>query len=253
MYARCMKGDPTAGVTAVSGLQVGALRLQDCGVRPTRVIYVENDPALRGIMSSLLDESPDIDLILATGIAHEALDQRFVERADVALIDLALGTAQMNGIDLGLAMRELNDNIGVVIHSQYRLDTVARSVPPAALIGWSTLPKSGSLDIDELVRILRETAKGVTRVHMPSQPESPSPLEKMTTRQRAVMGMAAAGVKAPGIAQRLSISHDAVRQDLSAAYRLLIPEADPESDEMRTLAVLAYLDLIRQDDSVDGR
>ncbi|MFM9136377.1 MAG: hypothetical protein ACKOT0_13250 [bacterium] len=222
-------------------------------MRPTRVIYVENDPALRGIMSSLLDESPDSDLILATGIAHEALDQRVVERADVALIDLALGTAQMNGIDLGLAMRELNDNIGIVIHSQYRLDTVARSVPRSALIGWATLPKSGSLEVDDLVWILRETARGVTRVHMPSRPDSLNPLERMTTRQRAVMGMAAAGVKAPEIARRLSISHDAVRQDLSASYRLLIPDADPDSDEMRTLAVLAYLDLIRQDDSVDGR
>lgn len=220
-------------------------------MRATRVIYVENDPALRGIMSSLLDASPDIDLILSTGIAHEALDQRIVEQADVALLDLALGTAQINGIDLGLAMRELNDNIGIVIHSQYRLDTVARTVPKAALIGWSTLPKSGDMKVADLVHVLRETAKGLTSTSI--QVAVPSPLERMTTRQRAVMGLASAGVKAPEIARRLTISHDAVRQDLSAAYRVLIPDADPDSDDMRTSAVLTYLALIRQDDAEDGR
>ena len=214
------------------------------------MIYVENDPALRGIMSALLDESPDIELLLATGIAHEALDPRVVRLADAGLIDLALGTTQMNGIDLGLAMRELNSNIGIVVHSQYRLDTVARTVPPAALIGWSTLPKSGSMDVDEVVYAVRQTARGFTT--LPPSSATPSPLETMTMRQRAVMGMAAAGVNAPEIARRLNISHDAVRQDLSAAYRALIPDAAP-TDDMRTRAVLAYLDLIRQDDAMDGR
>ena len=220
-------------------------------MRPTRVIYVENDPALRGIMASLLDEAPDIDLILSTGIAHEALDPDIVERADVALLDLALGTAQINGIDLGLAMRALNDNIGIVIHSQFRLNTVARTVPADALMGWATLPKSGDLDMDLLVRILRETARGITNVPEAGPASAPSPLEQMTMRQRAVMGMAAAGVASPEIARRLNTSHDAVRQDLSAVYRILIPDAT-SSDDRRTRAVLAYLAIINDDHAIDG-
>ena len=227
------------------------LGLQDCPVRPTRVIYVENDPALRGIMSSLLDETADVDLLLSTGIAHEALDPDIVEKADVALLDLALGTAQMNGIDLGLAMRALNDNIGIVIHSQFRLNTVARTVPADALIGWATLPKSGDLDMDMVVRTLRETARGITNVPEAAASGDPSPLEQMTMRQRAVMGMAAAGVAAPEIARRLNISHDAVRQDLSAVYRILIPDAT-SSDDRRTRAVLAYLAIIHDDHAIDG-
>ncbi|MFZ4511103.1 MAG: hypothetical protein ACOYNJ_09100, partial [Candidatus Nanopelagicales bacterium] len=59
-------------------------------MRPTRLIYVENDPALRGIMSTMLDEAPEIDLIFSTGVAHEALDPQLVQRADAALLDLAL-------------------------------------------------------------------------------------------------------------------------------------------------------------------
>jgi DNA-binding NarL/FixJ family response regulator len=228
-----------------------SLPMQDCPVRPTRVIYVENDPALRGIMSALLDETGDVELLLSTGIAHEALDPSIVEKADVALLDLALGTAQMNGIDLGLAMRALNDNIGIVIHSQFRLNTVARTVPADALIGWATLPKSGDLDMETLVHTLRETARGVTNVPESAISGEPSPLEQMTMRQRAVMGMAAAGVASPEIARRLNVSHDAVRQDLSAVYRILIPDAT-SSDDRRTRAVLAYLAIIHDDHAIDG-
>jgi len=224
-------------------------------MRPTRLIYVENDPALRGIMTTLLDESDDLDVILSTGIAHEALDPRLVQLADAALIDLALGSAQMNGIDLGLAMRELNENIGVVIHSQYRLDTVARTVPKSALIGWSTIPKSGAMNIEELVEAIRQTARGFSVVEssvVERKDDDSSPLQRLTMRQRAVMGMAAAGVSTPEIARRLNISHAAARHDFSAAYRVLIADADP-SDDLRTRAILAYMELTRDDDATDGR
>lgn len=220
-------------------------------MRPTRVIYVENDPALRGIVSQLLDQRPEVEILLATGYAHEALDQSIAERADVALLDLALGSAQMNGIDLGLALRSLNDNIGIVIHSQYRLDTVARTVPPEALIGWVTLPKSGEMPIGDLIKALRDAARGMTSTESPDDSQ-PHPLEALTIRQRAVMGMAATGVRSTEIARRLRISHDAVRQDLSRSYRVLVPDADPESDDLRTRAVLAYLELTRDDDANDG-
>lgn len=220
-------------------------------MRPSRVIYVENDPALRGIVSNLLDQRPDIEILISTGIAHEALDQRLADLADVALLDLALGSSQMNGIDLGLALRSLNANIGIVIHSQYRLDTVARTVPPEALIGWVTLPKSGELPMAELARTLREAARGMTMTE-PPEDQDDSPLDEFTIRQRAIMGMAAAGVKNAEIARRLRISHDAVRQDLSRAYRLLLPDLDPDADDLRTKAVLRYLELTRDDDIDDG-
>ncbi len=220
-------------------------------MRPTRVIYVENDPALRGIVTQLLEQRPEIEILLATGYAHEALDQRLAEQADVALLDLALGSSQMNGIDLGLALRSLNDNIGIVIHSQYRLDTVARTVPPEALIGWVTLPKSGEMPIGDLVKTLRDAARGMTSME-PAAEEDTSPLEDLTIRQRAVMGMASSGVRSTEIARRLRISHDAVRQDLSRAYRVLVPDADPEADDLRTRAVLAYIELTRDDDASDG-
>lgn len=219
-------------------------------MRATRVIYVENDPALRSIMAGLLDQRPDIELLLSTGSAAEALSGDAAGRSDAALIDLALGSTQMNGIDLGLALRELNENIGIVIHSQYRLDSIARRVPDAARIGWMALPKTGGMTIDDVVDTLRAAAQGFSR--LPNiEPGATSPLEAMSVRQRAVMGMVAAGVKTHEIARRLGTTHDSVRQDLTRAYRLLVPDAE-ESDELRTRAILAYLGWTRDDDADDG-
>jgi DNA-binding NarL/FixJ family response regulator len=54
------------------------------------------------------------------------------------------------------------------------------------------------------------------------------------------MGMAAAGLRSTEIARRMDISHEAIRKELSKAYRVLVPNVSPEQD-MRTLAILAYL------------
>ena len=220
-------------------------------VRPTRVIYVENDPALRGIMSTLLGRQPQIDLALSTGSVMEALQHPLLPVCDAALLDLALGTEQMNGIDLGLAMREINENIGIVIHSQYRLDGVARRVPPEARFGWSTITKTGDMAVEDVVTVLRETARGKSSL-IQAAPNEPSPLDRMSIRQRAIMGMVAAGIKTQEVARRLSVSHDVVRQDLAKSYRLLVPEA-AETEEVRTRAILTYLEMIHDDDADDGR
>lgn len=208
-------------------------------MRATRVLYVENDPALLGILTRLLARRPDIDVLLATPSPAEALAFTGVPDADVALIDLALGQDQMNGVDLGLALRRVNPDIGIVIHSQHRLDHVTQRVPRAELMGWSTVRKSGDMAIEELVTTLKDTARGMSTRVTTAAPTR-SRLDDLTPRQRTVMGMAAAGLRSTEIARRMGASHEAIRKELSKAYRVLIPNALPEED-LRTLAILAYL------------
>lgn len=213
-------------------------------MRATRVVYVENDPALRGVLARSMSRSDDLELILATGSPEEALAGDAVERADVALVDLALGVDELNGIDLGIAMRRRNPDIGVVVYSQYSLRNMARRVPEELRMGWSFLPKSSDMRGEELVAVLRETAQGFGRGHDDDGADAgPTVLDQLTSRQRAVMALAATGLSAPEIAVRLGITHDAVRKDLSKAYRLLVPEG--EGGDLRTRAVLAYLRLVR--------
>lgn len=221
-------------------------------MRATRVMYVENDPALRGIITSMLETSPAVEVVLSTGSPKEAVEFADLSRVDVALLDLALGVGEMNGVDLGIALRQRNSNIGIVLHSQYPLDFATERVPQDQLTGWSTLQKSGHLEPDSLVRLLRSTAKGIgqrTHANSDATPAAATQREEVLTRlsdrQRAIMGLTAAGFSAQQIAEQLSLTYEVVRQDLARSYKILVPEHS-EGDDRRTQAVLAYVRLTRE-------
>lgn len=211
------------------------------------MIYVENDPALRGIMTSMLKSASTLDVILSTGSPTEAL--AFVPQApaDVALLDLALGTDAMNGIDLGIALRQRNPDIGIVIHSQYPLDFTIERVPEELRMGWSTLQKSGQMEVADLVAVLKTTAMGIVSTHEraafdadESARKGLARLAKLSSRQRSIMGLTASGFTPQQVAEQLSLSHEVVRQDLVRAYKVLVPEKASGRDR-RTQAVLAYI------------
>ena len=221
----------------------------DAVVRPTRVIYVENDPALRGIMATLLGQRPELEVVLACSDPAEAVASAAVPIADVALLDLALGPGVMNGVDLGLALRERNPDIGIVLHSQYPLDFATDRVPTDQLFGWSTMKKRADLDINEVVRLLRDTARGmgIREEVDASASGTVTTLDRLTARQRAIMAMVVTGLSARQVAERLGDSQEAVRQELARAYRVLVPEG-AEGEDRRTQAVLAYVRLTREEE-----
>lgn len=214
-------------------------------MRPTRFIYVENDPTLRRFIEREFQSLQSVEILLSTDSPSEALQSEALARADAALLDLALGASEINGIDLGLAMRERNPDIGIVVYSQYSLRNLARRVPQRQMMGWSFIPKSGDLDVEQLASVIRATAQGMSHDLAGADDHEPGAdaLEKFTARQRAVMALAASGLTAVEISQRLGVSHDAVRKDLSRVYGLLVPEG--EGGDLRTKAVLTYLSLVR--------
>lgn len=223
-------------------------------MRDTRVMYVENDPALQSIMAKLLGDVDGIDVIFSTQSPQAALESDLVDIADVALLDLALGAETLNGIDLGVALRERNPNIGIVLYSQYSLRNIAKRVPESLSMGWSFIRKSGDMDIEELAEVLRLTARGLSRddaeATIPDPNESSSSvLAQLTPRQRAVMALVVTGLSAPEIAEQLGASQDAIRKDRSRAYRVLVP--DGAGKDVRTRAVLRYIE-ITKDESWDA-
>ena len=201
-------------------------------------------------MSTILSEQPQLELILSSDSPQEVLAGPHVMSADVALIDLALGAGRMSGVELGMAMRDRNPDIGIVIHSQYPMDHARAWLPRSALMGWSTLPKTGALDVGAFVDILRSTARGIGSIASESPPGSTlnedegHRLARLSPRQRAAMGLLTQGLNAAQIADQLGVTHEAIRQDLARAYRILVPEAG-EGGDRRTQAVLEYVRLAR--------
>lgn len=213
-------------------------------MRPTRVLYVENDPALRGILARGLAQCPELELVAAVGSADEALAQAHRAHVDVALLDLALGSGSMNGMELGVALRSVIDDVGIVIYSQHTMSDFADSLPEQMRWGWSVLQKRSDIDLDTLVGLLRSTAQGHSTVDdsivAAREASARSPIELLSARQREIMAIAATGVDATAIADELGLAPITVREHLSRAYQVLVPDPKPGTD-LRTTAVLRYL------------
>ena len=210
--------------------------------RDTRLLYVENDPVLRSMMTSLLAGLPGIEVVASVGGSAEALE---VEAPlDVALLDWALGPESLNGVELGHALRERDDDVGIVILSQhYAWDF--HGANGRVDMGWSYVEKRVNLDPAYLAKVLKATAAGLSVVE-PSidrgrAPASVDRLSQLTSRQRQIMSIAATGVDANVIAERTGLRPVSVRKELSECYRVLVPDAAPGTD-LRTAAVIAWID-----------
>ena len=214
--------------------------------RPTRVIYVENDPTLRSMIVRALEPFDEISIALAAGSSAEVLDSDAAIAADVALLDLALGAQSLTGVELGLALRQMNENIGVVIYSQHVIPDYVRSMQEHLSQAWSFVEKSSDINFDGLVRVLKETAAGksVTQANAKPPESAGDRARQMSERQHAIMALAVQGLDAPAIAERLGIAPVTVRKNLSRVYEILVPDPSPGTD-LRTSAVLRYMREVR--------
>lgn len=223
--------------------------------RPSRVLYVENDPALMGVVSMLLRGHKEVELVAAVQSADAALATEDLHQVDVALLDVALGASSMSGVELGIVLRERFPNMGVVLFSQHVVPDFLDSLPEDYRWGWSFIEKRSDVDVDFLVEVLRSTARGlnvvdpnVSRARAAAQE---SPITRLTARQREILALAATGLDAPAIGESLGLAAVTVRQELSRSYAVLVPDPKPGTD-LRTSAVLRYLREMRTYDEAGG-
>ena len=213
-------------------------------MRDTRVLYVEDDPALRAIMSKLLHSQDGSDVVANVGNSHEALECAQTSQIDVALLDIALGHNSATGQELALQLRSINSNIGIVIYSQHAEVNFLSQLSARNLEGWSTIQKSASIDMPYLVDVLRSTARGLSiidpKILETERSESSTEFEQLTPRQHEIMALIVEGIDVPHISEKLGVSAVTIRQELSRIYKVIVPEPAPGTD-LRTTAVLRYL------------
>ena len=220
------------------------------GMRPTKLIYVENDSALRRILGQMLGQSPELDIVGSFGNSDEALDRALVRKADVALIDFALDQNGLNGVELGIALRNINEYIGIVIYSQYSVSQMVARVPKDMRSGWSFFDKSADMDLADYLSVIKMTSAGkgnweeVSAQHGENVVSESAIYFQLTPRQRSIMSLSAQGKNPQDIAVSLDLSYSYVRKELSRAYAVLLPDADQSSD-LKTTAVLKYMELMR--------
>ena len=219
-------------------------------MRPTRFIYIENDSALRSILGDMLANSPELEILARYAGAHEVRDRNLVRKADVALIDFALDQNGLNGIELGISLRNINEYIGIVIYSQFSVRPMVNRVPKSMRAGWSFFNKSAEMGVQDYVNLLQQTSAGkgnweeVLEQEQKTQDSEISIFFALTPRQRSIMALSAQSKSPQDIALQLGLSYSYVRKELSRAYAILLPNA-VAGDDLKTAAVLKYLELMR--------
>ena len=219
-------------------------------MRPLRILYVENDAALRKILGAMLIQSQEIEILADFGKSEEALNRTLIRKADVALIDFALEPDGLNGVELGIALRNINEYIGIVIYSQFSVPPMVRRVPAAMRSGWSFFEKSAHMDLEDYVDILKRTSIGkgnwedVLKENSSVTENESSLFFSLNPRQRTIMTLTSQGMSAQEVASQLDLSYSHVRRELSRAYAILVPDSD-DSINLRTSAIIKYLEFMK--------
>jgi two-component system response regulator DesR len=219
-------------------------------MKVTRLLYVENDAALRSILGGMLSQSAELELLGHFGRADEVMQRDLVLKADVALLDFSLDPNGLNGVELGIALRNINEYIGIVIYSQFSVRPMVHRVPKPMRSGWSFFDKSATMNTSDYVTILKTTAAGkgnweqVLASDGLFQENESSVFFSLTPRQRSVMSLTSQGKSAQEIAAQLNLSYSYVRKELSRAYAVLLPNPS-QGDDLKTGAVIKFMELMR--------
>ena len=212
-------------------------------MRDTRVLYVEDDPSLLGIMSQMLGAGHGLEIMASVSTSKEALEFAAINRLDVALLDVALGQESATGIELAFSLRRVQPNIGIVLFSQHATTRLVAHLKEQKLESWSIVQKRADVNIAKLAEIVKLTAQGhsVLETETDERNERPaSVVNSFAPRQREIMVHLASGADANFIAESLGLSPVTIRQELSKLYKLLVPSPAPGTD-LRTSAVVRYL------------
>jgi DNA-binding NarL/FixJ family response regulator len=227
-----------AGTTAVATVEAVALR----------VIFADDNYLVREGVSALLAEAEGVDVV-ATATDLGSLIASVAEHSpDVVLTDIRMPpTGTDEGIRAAKRIRSEHPGVGVVVLSQYVEEDYVFDLLASGAAGMGYLLKERVTELDELVRALREVARGGSVLDpqvveaLLARRAGDGPLLGLTTREREVLREMAAGRNNAAIAKSLFMSDRAVEKQIGSVFQKL-GLVDEHEVNRRVMAVLAYLE-----------
>lgn len=211
-----------------------------------RVVIAEDLALLRDGLERLLRDN-GIDVVAAVDRPDALLDAVRRERPDVAIVDIRLPpTFRDEGLRAALTLRAESPATAVLVVSQYIERAYATELLSDGRGGVGYLLKDRIMDVAEFVDAVRRVAGGGTALdpevvaQLFARRRGATALERLTEREREVLGLMAEGRSNAGIAQALVLSLGAVEKHIASIFAKLDLAAAP-TDHRRVLAVLAYL------------
>ena len=211
-----------------------------------RVVIAEDSVLLRmGVQRLLADEG--IETVAAVENGDALLDAVTEQRPDLCVVDVRMPpTFTDEGLRAAIECRRRYPGLPVLVLSQYVEERYAVELLAGGANGVGYLLKERVADVKEFVDAVRRVADGgtsidhevITQLMVRSKK---SPVDKLTPREREVLGLMAQGLSNTAIAATLVVSDGAVEKHVGNIFAKLGLEPS-NSEHRRVRAVLAYLD-----------
>lgn len=211
-----------------------------------RAVIAEDSILLRvGVVKIL--EMAGFEVVEEVGDAEALLAAVAEHRPGIAVVDVRMPPGFTDeGVRAALHIRQQWPDTAVLMLSQYVEERYAAELIAANTRGIGYLLKQRVADVEEFIEMLRRVADGGTALDPQVVAQllvrrQNDPLERLTERERDVLGLMAEGRSNSGIAARLVVSESAVAKHINSILtKLDLPRA--EADHRRVLAVLRYLE-----------
>ncbi len=213
-----------------------------------RLVIAEDSVLLRAGLTRLLIDA-DEEVVAAVGDAETLIEVVERHQPDLALVDVRMPpTHTDDGLRAALEIRSRWPQVGIVVLSQYveeRYATELLSVASQGGLGY--LLKDRVADVDAFLAELRRVADGGTALdpevvaQLLARSRRRDPLDRLSGREREVLGLMAEGRSNAAIARLLTVSAGAVEKHVSNIFTKL-DLAPADQDNRRVLAVLQWLE-----------
>jgi DNA-binding NarL/FixJ family response regulator len=212
-----------------------------------RIVIAEDSVLLRAGLTGILVDAGE-DVVATVGDADELLTVVARHRPDLALVDVRMPpTHTDDGLRAALTVRQRWPEVGILVLSQYVEERYATELLASDTAGLGYLLKDRIADVSEFLGAVRRVADGGTALdaevvaQLLVRARRQDPLERLTPREREVLGLMAEGRANPAIARQLVISDKAVEKHVSNIFlKLDLPPT--AEDHRRVLAVLRWLE-----------
>jgi DNA-binding NarL/FixJ family response regulator len=216
---------------------------------PLRVVFAEDNYLVREGTVALLSTADDVELVATVRDLDGLLAAVEEHVPDAVLTDIRMPpTNTTEGIDAAVRIRREHPGMGVVVLSQFVEEDYAFELLKDGAGGIGYLLKERVADMDELVRALREVARGgsvldpqvVENLISRKARAERSPLARLTEREREVLEQMAQGKNNAAIARSLFLTERAIEKHINSLFHKLDLTAETEGHR-RVMAVLTFL------------
>lgn len=179
------------------------------------VLLVEDDVFSRSTLAAAL-LGANIEVKDQVAKASEAIRAVNKFSIDIAIIDLDLGPGA-NGIDIAIALRDINPRIGIIILTSYSDPRVANPNSLSLPKGSKFLTKSSLNDFGILIKMILELKS------QPVSNKNGSKIERVgfSENQLSVLQGVAEGLTTKEIATRAGVSEKAIEGTITRLHSML--------------------------------